>query len=374
MKFSWRVLFGLGLAVRVLLMCWGVVQDRLFRVRYTDVDYLVFSDAAHLVSLGGSPYDRATYRYSPLMAYLLLPNELFGPLFGKALLVGCDMITAIVLRQCCALVGYDEGSAKWRVSLAYLLNPLIINITTRGNAETVTILLLSLSLLGLLRGKRGDHVMSAICLGIATHVRLFPALNGLPIALFLLLQTRSVLPVVRYGVLSVSVAVAASWVAYLACGVAYLDNALFYHAVRSDHRHSLSLAYPSLYLAPSFGPLLVLPQLLLSLVPTIMLFGFSRQSAEVKLVSSIALQTAVAVASARVLTVQYFAWWIPIVGLMPNCRPRLGAIFLWVVALALWLGVAYCLEFLGSSWAIRALQICGSLFFLAQMNLFASFV
>lgn len=76
-------LLAISAAVRSLLVCWGELQDTYLRVKYTDVDYQVFTDAARYVSQGGSPYERSTYRYSPLLAYLVLPNIWLHPAWGK---------------------------------------------------------------------------------------------------------------------------------------------------------------------------------------------------------------------------------------------------------------------------------------------------
>lgn len=78
------LLLWISAAVRLLLLLWGEAQDRLLDVKYTDIDYVVFTDAARFVAQGGSPFDRSTYRYSPLLAYLLLPNIWLHGAWGKA--------------------------------------------------------------------------------------------------------------------------------------------------------------------------------------------------------------------------------------------------------------------------------------------------
>lgn len=71
--------------LRVFLIVYGEWQDKHMEVRYTDVDYFVFSDAADLMASGKSPYERTTYRYSPLLAFLLLPNTFLHCSWGKFL-------------------------------------------------------------------------------------------------------------------------------------------------------------------------------------------------------------------------------------------------------------------------------------------------
>lgn len=78
--------------LRVFLIIYGEWQDTHMEVRYTDVDYLVFSDAAALVAAGKSPYQRSTYRYSPLIAFLLVPNSFVHPSWGKFIFSASDML------------------------------------------------------------------------------------------------------------------------------------------------------------------------------------------------------------------------------------------------------------------------------------------
>lgn len=67
---------------RLFLVVYARLHDYLFHVRFTDIDYLVFTDAARHVLNGDSPFKRATYRYSPALAWLLTPNVFAFQDFG----------------------------------------------------------------------------------------------------------------------------------------------------------------------------------------------------------------------------------------------------------------------------------------------------
>ncbi|CAH8479587.1 unnamed protein product [Schistosoma turkestanicum] len=75
----YQLYFILALILRLVLVVFSIWQDTVRwpdgQLRYTDVDYDVFSDAAQAFVAGKNIYiERPTYRYSPLIAVFLAPG------------------------------------------------------------------------------------------------------------------------------------------------------------------------------------------------------------------------------------------------------------------------------------------------------------
>ena len=176
-----HALFLAAVCVRVAILLVGRLADALWEVRYTDVDYEVFTDGARFLASGGSPYDRATYRYPPVLALLLLPN-LVLPEWGKALFCAADIVTGLLLARILEAGGASALSAA-RAAAAFTLNPIVINISTRGSGDALTVLAGVACLFALVQGRWAAAGMAH---GLACHLRLFPLLHALPLSLWLL--------------------------------------------------------------------------------------------------------------------------------------------------------------------------------------------
>ena len=103
-----RQIYSFALLVRLVLMTYGAWQDANFVVKYTDVDYQVFTEASAHVLRGNSPYNRATYRYTPLLAYMMLPNVLWGGVlqfWGKIIFVAADLAVGYLLERVLVMRG-----------------------------------------------------------------------------------------------------------------------------------------------------------------------------------------------------------------------------------------------------------------------------
>src|SRR5437016_2884045 len=169
-----RAVFAAAVALRLALLVYGSVQDAHSALKYTDVDYYVFTDAARFVSRGRSPYHRATYRYTPLLAWMLLPTTWPGGYwfsFGKILFAASDvvvgwMIWALLRRR----RGQSEGAAL-AYACTWLLNPMVATISTRGSSEG----LLCVMVVAVLWAVEMRHVrLAGVLLGLSVHFKIYP--------------------------------------------------------------------------------------------------------------------------------------------------------------------------------------------------------
>jgi len=166
-----RLILSISLLFRAALLLWGEYQDANSPLKYTDIDYLVFTDASRYVFHNQSPYLRDTYRYTPLLAWLLYPTALGGRwfCFGKAVFAVGDVVTGwliflLLTRQ------MDRAKAMKYASI-WLLNPMVANISTRGSSEG----LLAVIVVGMLWAVQTGRVRLGGCLlGLGVHFKIYP--------------------------------------------------------------------------------------------------------------------------------------------------------------------------------------------------------
>ncbi|XP_077278551.1 GPI alpha-1,4-mannosyltransferase I, catalytic subunit [Temnothorax americanus] len=366
----------LAFVLRLVLILYANFHDEYFAVSYTDVDYRVFTDAARHVVEQRSPFDRHTYRYSPFLAWLLTPNIILHKDFGKILFSAVDIPIAVLIRNILARRRCNN-IVRDNCALLWLYNPLTLVISTRGNADSLAVLLVALTLDFLQR----DKIVSAGLLhGISVHFRLYPLMFSLPMFLSLCKDNRF-LPNRDQWKLVLSCAfsiVTLTGTGYCLYGFKFLYESFIYHLVRKDTRHNFSVYFYMLYLSADQPRdairkvLTFLPQLLLLLMSS---YYYSEKS---KLPFAMFVQAIIAVMYNPVITSQYFFWFL---SLLPLCLPNIEmslrrgtclACF-WILSQVVWLLVAYVLEFQSFN-SFFFLWISGLLFFAANVKVLIDIV
>jgi phosphatidylinositol glycan class M len=293
------IVFTTAILLHIIFLLYGLWQDAFSPLKYTDIDYFVFTDAARYVSQGRSPYDRETYRYTPLLAWLLVPTTWEGPgwfSFGKGLFSSADVITGwltvLLLRSPAAGSMNMERSLKY--ASIWLLNPMVIQISTRGSSEGILGVMV-ISLLWAITQRRLK--LAGILLGLAVHFKIYPFIYAPSLLLYLsqpppknpqkkatLWQTY-VAPLfsnanITLTIYSLLTFMALNLTMYLIYGHPFLQHTYLHHVTRIDHRHNFSPYSTLLHLTSAtassgsfqFESLAFIPQLLLSgiLIPLVL--------------------------------------------------------------------------------------------------------
>lgn len=346
----------LGFLVRLVFVMYGEHHDRTSILKYTDVDYHVFTDAAREVLEGGSPFDRHTYRYTPYLAWLLMPNIQLSFAFGKLLFSFLDCCASRLIYEILVLDGQSKITSL-KCCFLWLYNPLVIGISTRGSAESIMAVMVLLTLYMM---KMRFHILSGFFLGASIHFKLYPIIYTLPLYLSLshgyqkVIGWKLFLP--NYSKIRFVCGTAIAFLGLTGMGFAlygeqYIEEAFLYHFSRTDTRHNFSVYFYLLYIGAdfhipglsiaTFGPQLVL----------VLALGFKfRNYYDVPF--AFFTQTIVFVTFNKVVTSQYFMWYLM---LLPLVVPRLNIsrqkagllASLWIGAQVSWLLPAYLLEFHG---------------------------
>lgn len=388
----------LGLCIRLGLIAYGEVHDSLSVVQYTDIDYRVFTDAARHMLSGSSPYDRHTYRYTPLLAAILTPNLFLHPAWGKFLFCVVDICVALLIRCLVMAKGSGPRVATWCV-MAWVYNPLAIVIATRGNADSISAMVVLVTLLLL---EKQYFFLAGVMHGLAIHVRLYPIAFSLAMYLSVhknrhtSLIKQAACSTYRNAVKQLLSDLQPTWnhvklvlscvvtfgsltgVCYAAYGYCFLYESLLYHLSRRDIRHNFSVYFYLQYLG-SDAPVALVQRILTFMPQLILLLCLSwSYGCRRDLPFCFLSQSIVMVAYNPVLTSQYFVWFLSLVPpslpwLSLSCRQAVAILALWLAAQLAWLLPAYWLEFRGQD-TFLYVWLQGIAFFCANVAILTRFI
>lgn len=365
-----------SLLIRFIII---IVTEYLYhhhKVLYTDIDYHVFSDGALHLSKLESPYERETYRYTPILAAMMIPNVKIWYPIGKFFLSTVDVLVAYLIeklldaqtpkkqeknlkeyiekrnkekkkKQYC--IGNDDNGYP---SMFYLYNPLTVVICTRGSADCL-ITLMVLGSLVLLEKKH--YAFSSIVYGFAVHFKIYPIIYAPALYLYLLTKEydqqkeekedpikeklllihsspykiiidKTIYPFklvlfnfykthsIIFVFISAFIFISFIGLFYVLLGYKFLFEYLLYHVLRKDHRHNYSIFYYLIYLTydNNFSNSLSLIAFLPQMILILLATLFLYREINLCLI----ILTMIFVTFNKVITSQYFIWFFSLLPLI----------------------------------------------------------
>lgn len=257
--------------------------------------------------------------------------------------------------------------------LAYwLLNPITITISVRGSSDILTIVLIYSSIYFLITNQ---YVYSGLFFGLSIHIRLYPVIYT-PIFLFTIYNQYK--DNSKYGVLkdwfkfcfTVGIVVLSLiGIFYIYYGYTFLYETYLYHYIRKDNRHNFSFLFYSIYLLYSNKLSTIIS--LLSFLPTIILILIYTVKFRDNLFICMFLQTITFVIFNKVITAQYYVWYLSLIPFIINFInisffKGVFLCLLWLFTELHWLLWGYFLEMKGINTFI-GIWIASGMFFITHI-------
>ncbi|XP_065556774.1 GPI mannosyltransferase 1-like [Artemia franciscana] len=329
-----------GFLVRILLILWSCIHDIYIEPKYTDIDYVIYTGAAKYITMGESPYNQETYRYTPLLAQILTANVYINNACGKIIFVIFDIGISWLIYKSVRYPEYRLISA-----LMWLYNPMVMAISTRGSSESVIVFLVLCSVYFL---KRELYLLAGFFHGLAIHFKIYP-LTYSPLIYFALGNNILTANRKQSKFLLMTIITFLSFTAsyYNFYGWEFLEETYFYHVYRQDPKHNFSVFWYIFYHFENISVLGYVPFITQSFC---MIFFTYRYSTMVSLEFGMFVIVYSFVTLNKVVTAQYFLWYFSFVPLIwydieIPVQSWIVMFSFWALGITSFLFPAYLLEF-----------------------------
>lgn len=378
-----HIYFFISFLFRLFLICIGEVIDSLqLELKYTDIDYRIYSDGTRNIFEGISPFERPTFRYPPILPILLFGNIYLHPVFGKLVFSLFDSLIIYKIDSCRRnLFNQQPPSSKYDLTtttmvILWALNPISAYLCSRGSADSIANYFILLSI-DLFLSK--SYFIFAITYSFTIYFRLYPIIYFPSFLGSYLFQQKNyplqktILQIGYYfslGIVSFLTFFISSYYFY---GSHFLQESILYHLFRIDHRHNFSIYFYLTYLTKSLS----LNNIFFSLLPMcnqfVLIITLASKYSNKNLSLCILIQTMIFVFYNKVLTGQYFSWILILLPLSidhlsPIIRSKFVLISIILINIFLWVYFAYAIEFEGLN-SFFMLWICSLMFFILN-NIF----